>query len=103
MRHKRWVLQETDGRIHIVNCNCEDDDLREADWVTKTAFEVSRLPGNNIETYNPIIHTRAFIAAGVPGHRPMRIFETSISALPADRTTRNLWGWENGVIVEVRS
>lgn len=102
MRQKRWVLQETDGRIHIVNCNCEDGDLREINWVTKTAFEVSRLPGNNLETYKPDIHSRALLEVGVAGHRPIRIFETVKSALPVDNTNRNTWGWEDGEIVEVR-
>tara|TARA_R100001086_G_scaffold236316_1_gene159695 strand:+ start:352 stop:663 length:312 start_codon:yes stop_codon:yes gene_type:complete len=103
MREKRWILQEVDGRIHIVNLNCEDGDASTKERVDKTAFEVSRQPGNNLETYSPIIHTREFLAAGVPGHRPIRIHETNKRAIPADHSKRETWGFEDGVIVEVRS
>jgi len=66
------------------------DDAIQARRLPKTMFELSRL-GELEEHFDPLIHTLATIAAGLPGHFPLACVEMDDADLPADRVDRDRW------------
>jgi len=74
------------------------DDAKQARRLPKTMFELSRL-GEFEEHFDPLIHTLATIAAGLPGHYPLACVEMDDATdLPADRVDRNRWEVNAGTV-----
>ena len=63
--------------------------------LTKTLFELSRTTDMTTH-FNPAVHTREAIAAGIAGHRALTIVgECDDTDLPTDRYFRNAWEWSD--------
>jgi len=89
MVHK-YITTNTDGTISITEISGPDVDGHK---LTKTLFELSRTRDMTTH-FNPAVHTREAIAAGISGHRALAIAgECEDSDLPADRDFRNAWEW----------
>ena len=56
-------------------------------------FELSRTTDKNVH-FDPVVHTRDAIAAGISGHRALSLTaEVEDSDIPSDRTFRDAWEW----------
>tara|TARA_R110000824_G_scaffold397809_1_gene601050 strand:+ start:782 stop:1051 length:270 start_codon:yes stop_codon:yes gene_type:complete len=88
---KRYIVNK-DGGISIVSIVGDDTD---GSKLTKTLFELSRT--TDMEThFDPAIHTRSVIAAGLVGHSALVLTaECEDTDLPIDRYFREAWEWEN--------
>ncbi len=89
---KRYLTTSTDDGLAIVEIAGDDAD---GNKLTKTLFELSRT--SDLTThFDPAIHTREAIAAGISGHRALALTaECEDSDLPSDRYFRNAWEWED--------
>jgi hypothetical protein len=88
---KRYVTINADNTISISQIIGSDVDGVK---VTKTLFELSRTTDTTTH-FNPAIHTRETIAAGISGHRALTLTaECEDTDLPTDRYFRNAWEWE---------
>lgn len=71
------------------------DDIKQDRRLPKSMFELSRT--TDLDThFDPLVHTLAAIAAGLPGHDPLFWVEMEDTDLPADRTDRAKWEIHNG-------
>ena len=62
--------------------------------LTKTLFELSRTTDMTTH-FDPAVHTREAIAAGISGHRALTLIgECEDTDLPTDRYFRDAWEWE---------
>jgi hypothetical protein len=88
---KLQVITKADGGISVIQIIGDDPDGLK---VTKTLFEHSRT--TDMEThFDPAVHTREAIAAGLPGHRALALSaEIENTDLPTDRYFRDAWDWE---------
>jgi hypothetical protein len=87
---KRYVTAGADGTIAITTL--ADDDL-DGSKLTKTLFELSRTTDLTTH-FDPAVHTREAIAAGISGHRTLALAgECEDTDLPTDRYFRNAWEW----------
>ena len=88
---KRYIVNK-DGGISIISIVGDDTD---GSKLTKTLFELSRT--TDMEThFDPAIHTRSAIAAGLAGHSALVLTaECEDTDLPIDRYFREAWEWEN--------
>ena len=89
---KRFLTLRADGGLSITEIVGTDDDGRK---LTKTLFELSRTTDTTTH-FDPAIHTREAIAAGITGHRALTVTaECEDTDLPSDRYFRNAWEWSD--------
>ncbi len=88
---KRYIINK-DGGIVIVSIVGDDTD---GNKLTKTLFELSRTTDKDTH-FDPAIHTRSAIAAGLAGHSALILTaECEETDLPTDRYFREAWEWED--------
>ena len=87
---KLYIVKQSDDSLSIVRIVGDDlDGLK----LTKTLFEHSRTTDRNGH-FDPAVHTREAIAAGISGHRALSLTgEIDDADLPTDRTFRDAWEW----------
>ena len=87
---KRYLTMTAADTLAITEIAGSDP---EGHKLTKTLFELSRT--SDLTThFNPAVHTREAIAAGIAGHRALSLTaECEDSDLPSDRYFRNAWEW----------
>jgi hypothetical protein len=89
---KRFITANTDGTISVVEIAGLDVD---GNKLTKTLFELSRTTDMTTH-FDPVVHTREAIAAGIAGHRALALAgECEDTDLPTDRYFRNAWEWSD--------
>jgi len=89
---KRYLTIAADGGLSITEIAGEDAD---GNKLTKTLFELSRTTDTTTH-FDPAIHTREAIAAGIEGHRALALLaECEDTDLPTDRYFRNAWEWSD--------
>ena len=87
---KRYITTQADGRLSIIEVIGPDSDGRK---LTKTLFELSRTTDKNGH-FDPDVHTREVIAAGISGHRALALLgECEDTDLPTDQYFRDAWEW----------
>lgn len=89
---KRYLTLTADGGLSITEIVGDDAD---GSKLTKALFELSRT--SDLTThFDPIVHTREAIAAGIVGHRALALTaECEDTDLPSDRYFRNAWEWSD--------
>ena len=88
---KRFITTNADGTIAVTEISGSDEDGLK---LTKVLFELSRTTDMTTH-FDPAVHTRDAIAAGISGHRAMALTaECEATDLPSDRYFRNAWEWE---------
>ena len=88
---KRFLTLSSSGSLVITEISGDDAD---GNKLTKTLFELSRTTDMTTK-FDPAVHTREAIAAGISGHRVLALLgECEDSDLPSDRYFRNAWEWE---------
>jgi len=89
---KRYITTNTDGTIAVSAIADSDAD---GSKLTKTLFELSRTTDTSTH-FDPAVHTREAIAAGISGHRALALTaECEDTDLPTDRYFRNAWEWSD--------
>ena len=92
---KRYLTINADGGLSITQLAeipGVDDAFRR---VTKNLFEISRTTDTDTH-FDPDIHTREAIAAGISGHRALALLaECEDTDLPSDRYFRDAWEWSD--------
>ena len=89
---KRYLTVAADGRLSITQTVGDDPDGLK---VTKALFELSRTT-DMAGHFDPAVHTREVIAAGISGHRALALGgECEDTDLPTDRYIRNAWEWSD--------
>ena len=89
---KRYLTTSTDDGLAIVEIAGDDAD---GNKLTKTLFELSRTTDMTTH-FDPAVHTRDAIAAGISGHRALALAgECEDTDLPTDRYFRNAWEWSD--------
>jgi hypothetical protein len=89
---KRYLTLAADGGLSITQIVGDDADGRK---LTKTLFELSRTTDMTIH-FDPAVHTREAIAAGIAGHRALALTaECEDSDLPSDHYFRDAWEWSD--------
>jgi hypothetical protein len=87
---KRYLTEGIDGSIGIIQIAGDDAN---GNKLTKTLFELSRTTDTTTH-FDAALHTRAAIATGIPGHRPLPLLgECDHTELPDDRHSRDAWEW----------
>jgi len=87
-----YITTNTDNTISISAIVGSDAD---GSKLTKTLFELSRTTDMTTH-FDPAVHTRAAIAAGIAGHRALELTaECADTDLPSDRYFRNAWEWSD--------
>ena len=89
---KRYLTLAADGGLSIIDIAGTDSD---GNKLTKTLFELSRT--SDLTThFDPAVHTREAIAAGISGHRALALTaECEDTDLPSDRYFRDAWTWSD--------
>ena len=88
---KRYITLSEDGDVLVTHIADDDAD---GNKLTKTLFELSRTTDKTTH-FDPAVHTREAIAAGLPGHRPLALSgECEYTDLP-DRYFRDAWTWSD--------
>ena len=88
---KRYITTNADGTLSITQIVGDDVDGHK---LVKTLFALSRT--SDTTPFNPAVHTREAIAAGISGHRALALTaECEDSDLPTDRYFRNAWEWSD--------
>ena len=89
---KRYITNNADGTISITGIAGDDID---GSKLAKTLFELSRTTDTTTH-FDPTVHTREAIAAGISGHRALALTaECEDTDLPSDRYFRNAWEWSS--------
>jgi len=89
---KRYLTIEADGILCITTIVGGDAD---GNKLTKVLFELSRTTDMTTH-FNPAVHTREAIAAGISGHRALALAgECEDTDLPTDLYFRNAWEWSD--------
>jgi hypothetical protein len=89
---KRYLTLNADGSLAVTNLSGNDLDGHK---ITKTLFELSRTTDTTTH-FDPAVHTRDAIAAGISGHRALALTaECEDTDLPSDRYFRNAWEWSD--------
>jgi len=89
---KRYITTNPNGSIAITEINGLDEVVLK---LTKTLFELSRTTDMTTH-FDPVVHTREAIAAGIDGHRALALVgECEDTDLPTDHYFRNAWEWED--------
>ena len=89
---KRYLTISAEDTLCITEIIGDDAD---GNKLTKTLFELSRT--SDLTTpFDPAVHTRDAIAAGISGHRAMALIgECEDTDLPTDTYFRNAWEWSD--------
>ena len=89
---KRYLTLAADGGLSITEISGDDAD---GSKLTKTLFEISRTSDMTTH-FDPAVHTRDAIAAGISGHRALALTgECEDTDLPSDRYFRDAWTWSD--------
>ena len=89
---KRYLTLAADGSLAVTEISGDDAD---GSKLTKTLFEISRTTDMTTH-FDPAVHTREAIAAGIAGHRPLALAgECEDTDLPTDRYFRDAWEWSD--------
>jgi hypothetical protein len=89
---KRYITIGANGGVAVTEIIGDDADGTK---LTKVLFELSRTTDMTTH-FNPEIHTREAIAAGLEGHRALALTaECEDSDLPSDRYFRDAWEWSD--------
>ena len=89
---KRYLTTSADDGLAIIEIAGNDAD---GNKLTKVLFELSRTTDTNTH-FDPAVHTRDAIAAGISGHRALALAgECEDTDLPTDRYFRNAWEWSD--------
>ena len=89
---KRYLTIAADGNLSITQIIGTDAD---GNKLTKTLFEISRTT-DMTSHFDPAVHTRDAIAAGISGHRALALLgECEDTDLPSDSYFRDAWEWED--------
>jgi hypothetical protein len=89
---KRFITTNADGTIAVTQISGSDEDGLK---LTKILFELSRTTDFDTH-FDPAVHTRDAIAAGISGHRALPLTgECEDTDLPSDRYFRNAWEWSD--------
>ena len=89
---KRYLTIAADGNLSIIQIIGTDAD---GNKLTKTLFEQSRTT-DMATHFDPAVHTREVIAAGISGHRALALTgECEDTDLPSDRYFRDAWEWSD--------
>ena len=89
---KRYLTIGPDGNLFITQIVGDDPD---GSKLTKSLFEISRTSDMTTH-FDPAVHTRDAIAAGISGHRALALAgECEDSDLPSDRYFRDAWEWSD--------
>tara|TARA_Y100000310_G_scaffold316464_1_gene368214 strand:+ start:29 stop:304 length:276 start_codon:yes stop_codon:yes gene_type:complete len=89
---KRYVITKVDGGMSVIDIIGDDPGGLK---LTKALFEHSRTTDRGGH-FDPDVHTRDAIAAGISGHRALALTaECDDTDLPSDRYFRNAWEWED--------
>jgi len=89
---KRYLTTSPDDGLAIIQIAGDDSG---GNKLTKTLFELSRTTDMTTH-FDPAVHTREAIAAGISGHRALALTaECEDSDLPSDRYFRNAWEWSD--------
>jgi len=89
---KRYLTLRADGGLSITQIAGGDSNGRK---LTKTLFELSRTTDTTTH-FDPEVHTREAIAAGITGHRALALLaECEDTDLPSDRYFRSAWEWSD--------
>tara|TARA_R110000744_G_scaffold36017_3_gene83080 strand:- start:203 stop:475 length:273 start_codon:yes stop_codon:yes gene_type:complete len=85
---KRYLTISAEDTLCITEIIGDDAD---GNKLTKTLFELSRT--SDLTTpFDPAVHTREAIAAGIAGHRALSLIgECEDTDLPSDTYFRNAW------------
>ena len=87
---KRYLTLAVDGGLSITEIAGLDAD---GNKLTKSLFELSRTSDTTTH-FDPAVHTREAIAAGIAGHRALALAgECEDTDLPSDRYFRGAWEW----------
>ena len=88
----RYITLSEDGEVAVTQIVGDDAD---GNKLTKTLFELSRTTDKTTH-FDPAVHTREAIAAGISGHRALALSgECEDTDLPSDRYFRNAWEWSD--------
>ena len=89
---KRYITIGANGIVAVTSIVGDDAD---GNKLTKTLFELSRTTDLTTH-FDPAVHTREAIAAGISGHRALALTaECEDSDLPSDRYFRDAWEWSD--------
>ena len=89
---KRFLTVTAEGTLSVTQVIGSDPD---GSKLSKALFELSRTTDTTTH-YDPAIHTREAIAAGISGHRALALTaECEDTDLPTDRYFRNAWEWSD--------
>ena len=89
---KRYLTEVEDGILAITTIVGDDPDGLKLD---RALFEASRTTDKTVQ-FDPAIHTREAIAAGIDGHKPLPLLgECEDTDLPTDLYFRNAWEWSD--------
>jgi hypothetical protein len=89
---KRYLTISPDDTLAITQIVGDDANGHQ---LTKVLFELSRTT-NMVGHFDPAVHTREAIAAGISGHRALALIgECEDTDLPTDRYFRNAWEWSD--------
>ena len=89
---KRYLILNVDNTLAVGQIIGSDADGAK---VTKLLFELS-ITTDTTTHFDPAVHTREAIAAGLEGHRPLALLvEIEDTDVPTDFTFRSAWEWED--------
>ena len=89
---KSYLTLAEDGGLSITQIIGDDSD---GNKLTKALFELSRTTDLTTH-FDPAVHTREAIAAGISGHRALALTgECEDTDLPSDRYFRDAWTWSD--------
>ena len=87
-----YLTTNKDGNLSIISVIGDDAD---GNKLTKTLFELSRTTDMTTH-FDPAVHTRDVIAAGITGHRALALLGSCEEEdLPSDRYFRDAWEWSS--------
>ena len=87
-----YLTTNKDGNLSITSIVGDDAD---GNKLTKTLFALSRTTDKTTH-FDPAVHTREAIAAGLPGHRPLALLgQCEEEDLPTDHYFRDAWEWSD--------
>ena len=89
---KRYLTIDPNGILVVTEIIGDDAD---GNKLTKTLFELSRTTDMTTH-FDPEVHTREAIAAGISGHRALALTaECEDTDLPSDRYFSDAWEWSD--------
>ena len=88
---KRYITLSADGDVHVTEIVGDDPD---GNKLTKALFELSRTTDKTTH-FDPAVHTREAIAAGIAGHRALALCGECEDTDRPDRYFRSAWTWSD--------